>query len=103
MQGNDVLHLARDDRAAAGADDLLDPADDVEIPGRVDFADISGVKPAVAQRGARGGLVAPITGHDMVSVNHDLAGRSVAVGWLTDPDLAAEQRTSRGGQQPSLV
>ena len=83
----------------AGADDLLQPADDGEIAVAVERADVAGVQPAVAQRLARRLLVLPVAGHDVAALHQHFAGRVRRV--ARHPRAARDRRETAGRPIPS--
>ncbi len=115
-----VFNLARVHVVPATNDQILVPADDPEVPVRVDPGEVFGVEPAVADRGGRGLGTLPVPLHHVVTADHDLAGlalRHLNAAVVDDPHLhsgdggadraglawgvqAAERGDRRGLRQP---
>ena len=110
MLSDHVLDLLRHDAAGAGADHLLEPADDGEVTVAVELPDVAGVQPAVAQRRARRRLVLPVARHDVAAVDQHFAGlvrapsrrRAALIARQHTPDRLHEPASpSRVGVEPA--
>src|SRR5512135_2297290 len=88
MAAQDVLHLLRVDVEATADDQLLDPADDAQVPRPVVLAEVAGTEPAVGGERLRARLrPPPVAGEHVRSARLDLPPAAAR-----QADLHARQR-----------
>src|SRR5574337_798813 len=105
MAAEDLLDLARVDVGAPADDHILLPIGDEEVAALVQVADVTGVKPAAAERLGGGLGLPPVPLHDQVAPDHDLphlARQDLAVLVVNDPDPDAGRLAPSGSQAPEL-
>ena len=100
MARQHVFDFLGDDGAAAGPDHLLEPANDEEIPGLIEFAGIARMQPAFAQREPALGLVAPVSRHDVSAADQDFACAARTDGRARKSHLVARQHLPDRMDQP---
>src|ERR1700681_4375149 len=110
MAVQDILDLSRIDVVAAGDDHFLFAIDDRVEPLLVDARKVAGGAPAFAHGLLRCNRIVPITRHDVVAADDDLAhraGRNVAAGVVHQPDPYTDGDTSgrahAGAQAGNLI
>src|SRR5437588_7683694 len=97
MPVQDILDLSRIDVVATGDDHFLFAIDDSVETLLVDARQVTGGAPAFAHGLLRCNRIVPITRHDMVAANDDLAhlaGRNAAAGVVHQPDPYTDGDTS---------
>src|SRR5262249_46323732 len=95
MRCDHVFDLLRHDARGAGADHVLEAADNGETPIAVECSDVTGTQPVVAQSVARGLLVLPIAGHHVVALYQHLPGCIIGIR-AVNPYAIGWERVSNG-------